>query len=141
MTRARRYAGWLTAVLGLVAAGACGTVPASEARPVVAAAHVEGGDWFVQTGCTRCHSLSVYGIQNPGATAPDLSVAVEDVPRRFGRSLDDFFMSPTGTMAMVLDTAIPMTGEERRVAIEKLKEAYRHRQEAAGAGRPLASHE
>lgn len=135
-----KLAGGLLAALGLIAASACGSVPVSEARPVVAAQHAEGADWFVQTGCSRCHSVSVYGIQNPGATAPDLSVAVEDVPRRFGRSLDDFFVSPTGTMAMVLATAIPMTEGERRVAIEKLKDAYRHHQEAAGSGQPMASH-
>lgn len=140
MTRMLRRAAGVLTLLGLMAAGACGSVPASEARPIVSGAHVEGGDWFVQTGCTQCHSVSVYGIQPPGATAPDLSVAVEDVPRRFGRSLDDFFVSPTGTMAMVLATAIPLTDAERRVAIEKLKDAYRHRQEAAGAGRPRASH-
>ncbi len=130
----------LAAALGLMAAAACSAVPPSEARPIVAAAHVEGGDWFVQTGCTRCHSVSVYGILSPGATAPDLSIAVEDVPRRFGRSLDDFFQSPTGTMAMVLSTAIPMTADERLVAIGKLKDAHRRRQEAAGAGLPVASH-
>lgn len=125
------------ALLGLVA---CGPARATEARPVVAPAHVPGGEWFVQTGCTKCHSVSVYGIYNLASTAPDLSIAVEDVPGRFGRSLDDFFTSPSGTMDLVLSTAIPMTPDERRVAIDKLKEAYRRRQETTGPGPPVASH-
>ena len=147
MTNARRLtysvitaAASVITAAALLTVGACGPVRTSEARPVVAPAHVAGGDWFVQTGCTKCHSVSVYGIHTLASTAPDLSIAVEDVPRRFGRSLDDFFMAPTGTMAMVLGTAIPMTRDERLVAIGKLKEAYRRRQEAAAAGHPVASH-
>ena len=128
------------AALGLMAATACAPAASSEARPAVAGAHVQGGDWFVQTGCTRCHSVSVYGIQNMAAAGSDLSIAVEDVPRRFGQSLDDFFRSPTGTMAIVLSTVIPMTADERLVAVQKLKDAYQRRQEATGAGPPVASH-
>jgi hypothetical protein len=126
-----------SALIGVVA---CGPVRTSEARPLVAAPHVPGGEWFAQTGCTKCHSVSVYGIHNLASTAPDLSIAVEDVPRRFGRSLDDFFKSPSGTMDLVLSTAIPMTPAERLLAIDKLKDAYRRRQEATGAGPPVASH-
>lgn len=129
-----------SAVLATAIAAGCASAPAAEARPVVAAANVQGGDWFTQTGCTKCHSVSVHGIYNLASTAPDLSLAVEDVPRRFGRSLDEFFHQPSGTMAMVLSTAIPMTAEQRGVAISKLKEAYRLHQEATGAGRPVASH-
>ena len=140
MTNTRRLTSGLITAAVLIAVGACGPVRTSEARPVVAPPHVSGGEWFVQTGCTKCHSVSVYGIQTLAWAAPDLSIAVEDVPRRFGRSLDDFFRSPTGTMAMVLGTAIPMTTDERLVAIAKLKEAYRRRQEAAAAGRPVVSH-
>jgi hypothetical protein len=139
MTNTRRLAYSVIAAAALIAVSGCGPVRTSEARPVVAPAHVPGGDWFVQTGCTKCHSVSVYGIHTLASTAPDLSIAVEDVPRRFGRDLDDFFTAPTGTMAMVLATAIPMTKEERLVAIAKLKEAYRRRQEATGAGPPVAS--
>jgi len=128
------------AVMALAIGAGCASAPAAEARPVVAAADVEGGEWFAQTGCTKCHSVSVYGIYNLASTAPDLSLAVEDVPRRFGRSLDEFFHEPSGTMAMVLSTAIPMTADQRTLAITRLKEAYRLHQEAAGAGRPVASH-
>lgn len=84
--------------------------------------------------------MSVYGIRNFAATAPDLSVAVEDVPRRFGRTLDDFLQAPTGTMAMVLAGRITLTPEDRALAIERLKEAYRKHQESAGSDRPVASH-
>jgi hypothetical protein len=38
------------------------------------------------------------------AIAVSLSLAVEDVPKRFGRSLEDFLHAPTGTMAMVLSS-------------------------------------
>ena len=93
----------------------------------VASAEVQGDEWFRQSGCTACHSVGVYGIRNLAATGPDLSLAVEDVPRRFGRSLDDFLQAPSGTMAMVLSHRIRMTPEERLVAIDKLQEAHRKR--------------
>ena len=140
MTNTRRLTYGVITAAALIAVSACGPVSTTEARPVVAPAHVAGGDWFAQTGCTKCHSVAVYGIHTLASTAPDLSIAVEDVPRRFGRSLDDFFASPTGTMAIVLGTVIPMTKDQRLVAIAKLKEAYRRRQEAAAAGHPVASH-
>ena len=137
MTRALILA---VAVL-IAAAAACAGV--SEATPPaisIAGPEVQGGEWFRQTGCTECHSLSVYRILNLTAVAPDLSIAVEDVPRRFGVSLDEFLQAPTGTMAMVLSSRIPLTPEQRLIAINKLKEAYREHQEAAGVVRPIASH-
>lgn len=140
MTHTMRLMLFLLAGVALIGVAACGPARTAEARPLVAPAHVPGGEWFVQTGCTKCHSVSVYGIHTLASTAPDLSIAVEDVPRRFGRSLDDFFKSPSGTMDLVLSTAIPMTPDERLLAIDKLKEAYRRRQEATGAGPPVASH-
>jgi hypothetical protein len=105
----------------------------------VAGPEVPAGEWFQQTGCTACHSISAYRIWNVAAQGPDLSLAVEDVPRRFGTSLDQFLHAPTGTMAMVLATRIPLTPEQRDVAIAKLKEVYRTHLEATGA-RPVASH-
>jgi hypothetical protein len=137
MTRALILA---VAVL-IAAAAACAGV--SEAKPPaisIAGPEVQGGEWFRQTGCTDCHSMSVYRILNLTAVAPDLSIAVEDVPRRFGVSLDEFLQAPTGTMAMVLSSRIPLTPEQRVIAINKLKEAYREHQEAAGVVRPIASH-
>lgn len=136
---ARAWCGTAVVVLATTA-GACASVAQSEPSHAAAPAHVQGGDWFVQSGCTSCHSMSVYGIRNLAATGPDLSIAVEDVPRRFGRTLDNFLQAPTGTMAMVLAGRISLTPGERALAIEKLKEAYRKHQESAASDRPVASH-
>ena len=68
-----------TAIAALTWMAGCAATPVAEGRPVVAPAHVQGGDWFVQTGCTRCHSITAYGIQNLAAIGPDLSIAVDDV--------------------------------------------------------------
>lgn len=140
MTHMMRLILFLPAGVALIGAVACGPARATEARPLVAPAHVPGGEWFEQTGCTACHSITVYGIRNLASTAPDLSVAVEDVPRRFGRTLDEFLQAPTGTMAMVLSSRIPLTSEQRSLAIRKLKDAYREHQSALDAARPVASH-
>lgn len=132
----------MPAILALMfaLAAAAGCAPRVAEAQAVAPAHVPGGEWFVQTGCTACHSVSAYRIFNLAAVGPDLSLAVEDAPRRFGVSLDEFLRAPTGTMAMVLSSRIPMNDEERTVAIDKLKEAYRKHQEDTGAARPVASH-
>lgn len=131
----------LAAMLGAIPAACAGV---SEATPPVVAAvpgrAVQGGDWFKQAGCIDCHSMSVYRILNLTAVGPDLSIAVEDVPRRFGVPLDRFLHAPTGTMAMVLSSRIPLTPEQRVIAIDKLKEAYREHQYAAGIVQPMASH-
>ena len=131
----------VVALIGTTVAAACAGV--SEARPPVvrvAGPEVQGGEWFRQTGCIDCHSMSVYQILNVTAVGPDLSLAVEDVPRRFGVSLDQFLHAPTGTMSMVLSSRIPLTPDQRVIAISKLKEAYREHQAAAGVVRPIASH-
>ena len=130
----------MTLAAAAVATSRCAPVQTSEARPVVAPAHVQRGDWFKQTGCTDCHAIAAYRIFNLAAIGPDLSQAVEDVPRRFGRSLDEFLQAPTGTMSMVLSTRIPLTLEQRLLAGEKLKEAYRVYQESKGTGRLVSSH-
>jgi len=99
------------------------------------------GGWFVQTGCFICHSISVYGVRSPAQIGPDLSIAVEDVQSRFGRTVDDFFMNPTGTMSVVLSRQIILDTEQRKVAIGRLREAYAEyqRQKAAGTA-PAPSH-
>lgn len=129
------------AILGTALAGAgCAAINRPEAR-AAAGAHVQGGEWFVQTGCTACHSISVYGLWEPASRAPDLSIAVQDVQERFGRSLEDFLREPTGTMAMVLSSRIVLTDSDRATAIAKLEEAYAlYQRQRAGAGRPVASH-
>lgn len=82
------------------------------------------GAFFVQKNCFTCHSVSTLGIEAAAQIGPDLAMAVEDVQSRFGRTLDDFLMKPTGTMEVVLSTMIPLTKEERLEAIEKLRYAY-----------------
>jgi hypothetical protein len=82
------------------------------------------GAWFVNTGCTTCHAVSVYGHKSQSSTGPDLSVAVEDVPRRFGRPLDEFVREPVGTMRLVFADQIRLSPEERAIAIRELQMAY-----------------
>jgi hypothetical protein len=100
----------------------------------------QGALWFKQTGCTDCHSVSSYKLWNLAAVGPDLSLAVEDVPKRFGRSLEDFLHTPSGTMAMVLSTRIPLTVDQRNEAIGKLHEAYRRHKGLPDPISPLKSH-
>jgi cytochrome c2 len=82
------------------------------------------GAFFVQKRCFICHSVSSLGVEAAAQIGPDLALAVEDVQSRFGRTLDDFLMKPTGTMDVVLSTMILLTKEERLEAIEKLRHAY-----------------
>ncbi|MGE5345983.1 MAG: c-type cytochrome [Acidithiobacillales bacterium] len=97
------------------------------------------GAWFVKTGCFICHNISSLGVKSPAQIGPDLSMAVEDVQSRFGRTLDDFLKSPTGTMSVVLSRQIVLTDAEKEVAIQKVREAYAEYQKqkaAAGKGAP-----
>jgi mono/diheme cytochrome c family protein len=82
------------------------------------------GAFFVKKNCFVCHSVSSLNIEAAAQIGPDLALAVEDVQSRFGRTLDDFIMRPTGTMEVVLSTMITLTEEERKEAIEKLRYAY-----------------
>jgi cytochrome c2 len=82
------------------------------------------GSFFVKKNCFVCHSVSTLGVDAAAQIGPDLALAVEDVPSRFGRSLEDFLARPTGTMDVVLATMITLTPEERKEAVEKLKLAY-----------------
>lgn len=87
------------------------------------------GAFFVKKGCFTCHSVSTLGIESATNIGPDLAEAVEDVQNRFGRTLDDFLKTPTGTMSVVLATQIQLTDAEKEEAIQKLKVAYqRHLQ-------------
>jgi cytochrome c2 len=100
------------------------------------------GGWFVQTGCFVCHSVEVFGVKSPAQIGPDLSTAVEDTQSRFGRTVDDFLRAPTGTMAVVLSRQIVLTPEQKAVAVEKLREAFKEYQRrkavssSEGAGKP-----
>jgi cytochrome c551/c552 len=94
------------------------------------------GAWFVSTGCFVCHSISSLGVVSPAQIGPDLSTAVEDVQTRFGKTLDDFLREPTGTMSVVLTRQIVLTDEQKRVAIEKLREAFAVHQQQKTEGAP-----
>jgi hypothetical protein len=83
------------------------------------------GGWFVQKGCFACHDVSVYGIKSNAGMGPDLAQAVDDVKSRFGMPLEEFLKQPVGTMTVVLTQMIPLTPEEKTVALEKLLEANR----------------
>jgi len=82
------------------------------------------GKFFVEKTCFICHDVSSLGIESATKIGPDLAIAVEDAPRRFGRTLDDFLMSPSGTMSVVLSKQIQLSPEERREAIRLLKIAH-----------------
>ncbi|ABC82173.1 c-type cytochrome [Anaeromyxobacter dehalogenans] len=93
------------------------------------------GAWFVKTGCFICHNVSSLGVKSPAQIGPDLSIAVEDVQARFGRTLDDFLRAPTGTMAVVLSRQIILTPAQLDMAIQKVREAYaEHLKQKAAAG-------
>ncbi|HRC86278.1 MAG TPA: c-type cytochrome, partial [Thermoanaerobaculia bacterium] len=107
--------------------------PRTDSRTVAEAEQERGlesgpGAWFVKTGCFVCHSIQALGVKSPAQIGPDLSTAVEDVQRRFGRTVDDFLREPTGTMSVVLSRQIILTPEQKAVAVEKLREAFREYQ-------------
>jgi hypothetical protein len=82
------------------------------------------GRFFVEKTCFICHDVSSLGIESATKIGPDLALAVEDAPRRFGRTLDDFMMNPSGTMSVVLSKQIELSPEERREAVRLLKIAH-----------------
>ncbi len=82
------------------------------------------GAFFVDKRCFVCHAISVYGIPQTTGIGPDLSNAWEDAPRRFGRTLEDFLMKPSGTMDVVLSRQITLNEAEKKEAIALLKQAY-----------------
>jgi cytochrome c551/c552 len=97
------------------------------------------GGWFVKTGCFVCHSISVYGVRSPAQIGPDLSIAAADVQARFGRTLDDFFMNPTGTMSVVLSRQIILNTEQREDAIARMRQAFAEYERLKASGQdPLA---
>jgi len=98
------------------------------------------GAWFVQTGCFVCHSVAALGVKSPAQIGPDLSIAVHDTQSRFGKTVDDFIMNPTGTMSVVLSRQIVLDTEQRKVAIQKLREAFAEYERLKAAGQdPLAA--
>ena len=100
------------------------------------------GAWFVKTGCFICHSISAYGVKSPAQIGPDLSTAVEDVQARFGMTIDDFIAKPQGTMSVVLTRQIILSPDEKKFAVQKLREAFaeHQKQKAAGELAPVGGH-
>lgn len=92
------------------------------------------GSFFVKKNCFVCHSVSTLGIDAAAQIGPDLSMAVSDVQSRFGRTLDDFMEHPTGTMEVVLSTMITLSPDERKEAVEKLRLAWKLKQEQTESG-------
>lgn len=87
------------------------------------------GSFFIEKGCFACHSISAWNIISPSEKGPDLSYAVEDVRTRFGKTLDEFMFNPSGTMKIVLSTSIVLTDEEKWEVINKLRKAYKVKQD------------
>ncbi len=123
--------------IGMTALDGCGGKPPTQAK--LAELEKGPGGFFVSKGCYACHDVSSFGIPALRPTGPDLALAVEDAPRRFGMPVEEFLMKPAGTMAIVLSTRIPLTTEERALAARKLHEAYdEHLKQRGGAARPVA---
>ncbi|MBZ5559048.1 MAG: c-type cytochrome [Acidobacteriia bacterium] len=97
------------------------------------------GAWFVKTGCFVCHSIAALGVKSPAQIGPDLSTAVDDVQSRFGRTVDDFLASPTGTMSVVLSRQIVLTPAEKAIAVQKLREAFAEYQKQKAAVKTVAA--
>ena len=91
--------------------------------------------FFVKRGCIACHSISIHDIKGLTTIGPDLSIAVEDVKTRFGRTVEDFLDKPQGTMQMVLGTLITLSPEDKAIAIKQLHEFYaEHQKRKASPG-------
>lgn len=103
-------------------------IPTPEEKEKEARMLTGPGAFFVKKNCFVCHSVSTLGIDAAAQIGPDLALAVEDVPSRFARTLEDFLERPTGTMEVVLSTMITLTPEERAEAVSKLKLAYELKQ-------------
>ena len=116
----------------LIGVGACGKSDtksnATPATPAGGAWTVTGNDpraaLFVQKGCPQCHSISALGIKSTAEVGPDLTTAYADVRSRFGVSLEEFIVTPTGTMQMVLSSMIQLSPAERDSVVHILKQLH-----------------
>ena len=98
------------------------------------------GRFFVEKTCFICHDVSSLGIFSATKIGPDLALAAEDVPRRFGRTVEDFLANPSGTMSVVLSKQIILTDEEKAEAARLMHLAYeKHTQQKADAGTDAAA--
>jgi len=119
-------------IVGAVTLGACrgaadpATAEAAVLSPGAPASQAEAAStWLTETGCSRCHAVSSLGVTSVGQMGPDLSTAVEDVPKRFGTSLEQFLDHPKGTMSIVLSSQIVLTPVQRAQALAHLVTAHR----------------
>ena len=97
------------------------------------------GAWFVKTGCFVCHSISALNVKSPAQIGPDLSLAVEDVQARFGKTIDDFLAAPTGTMSVVLSRQIILSPEQKQEAVRMLRLAFAEHQRQTQEGKKQGS--
>jgi hypothetical protein len=109
-------------VIAFITLGAAVWLAACRSDPVV-----EGKAFFTSKGCIECHSVSAFGVESKSNAGPDLTFAVEDAPKRFGKSLDDFWSQPSGTMQMVLTQKIKLEVDDKDKALELIKAAYERR--------------
>ena len=114
---------------------AAATPRGGTAAPATSAA-TGPGQWFVETGCVQCHSVSAFDVKSQAQIGPDLSIAVEDVRTRFGVELEEFLENPSGTMALVFSSQIQLTPEQKKVALQKLRDAYAEHQRKTGGNAP-----
>jgi cytochrome c2 len=82
------------------------------------------GRFFVEKTCFICHDVSSLGIHSATKIGPDLALAEEDAPRRFGVPLEEFLHNPSGTMSVVLTRQIHLSDAELDEAIRLLKVAH-----------------
>ena len=132
----------LAGAVALALTAACGgekraAQPAAQAATTGALAGVvvRGDDpraaIFLSKGCPQCHSISALGIKSPAEVGPDLTLAYEDVQNRFGLELDEFLRTPTGTMQVVLSSAIQLSPAERDSIYQILHALHEEREERA----------
>jgi mono/diheme cytochrome c family protein len=127
----------VVALLALALAGACrgkeqaataGATPGAAATAATASAPTDPrAAIFVTKGCPQCHSIAALGVKSPAEVGPDLALAYEDVQNRFGMELEQFLVNPTGTMQVVLSSAIQLSPAERDSVIRILRELHEAR--------------
>jgi hypothetical protein len=102
----------MAALLLVMACGGENGVDRDERGAPAAATAGAGDNILVVKGCPQCHSVERLNIRAAADIGPDLSDAATNVPSRYGRSLDEFFDQPSGTMQVVLGHQIQLTEAE-----------------------------
>ena len=76
---------------------------------------------FSNKGCIQCHTISALEVKG-GATGPDLSQAIDNVPNKYGKKLPEFLQQPEGVMSEVLPTK-NVSDQEKEQIVELLTKA------------------